>query len=161
DCGPPRVLSAVLRYAAPCGSLLNQRDFWVPVFAWSFGFPKNMGEALMNGVPEKTAAKSFFNKLFQHNPPFENILAGPLPQRPNFLLETLESRLLLSADLSTIVWANRGQASDNFDTAFGAGAPADAARAVVDAAIDAWDRVVVNFHHAAGIGPPDLSETIS
>lgn len=97
----------------------------------------------------------------------------------DFDFEPLESRLLLSGDPlalgamaasldaiiptgpSTIIWANRGQASDNFDAAFGAGAAADAARAVVDAAIDAWNRVVIDFHHADGIGPPDLSETIS
>src|SRR5688572_13661104 len=73
------------------------------------------------------------------------------------LCETLEDRRLLSA----IIWVNRGQASDNFDAAFGAGAPADAARAVIDAAIDAWNRVVTNFNHDDGIGPPDLEETIS
>jgi hypothetical protein len=81
------------------------------------------------------------------------------PRRRNAvpLLEPLEGRALPAA----IVWVNRGLASDNFDAAFGAGAPADAARAVVDAAIDAWNRVVTNFNHAAGIGPPDLQETIS
>lgn len=72
-------------------------------------------------------------------------------------VEVLEARRLLS----TIVWGNRGLASDNFDAAFGAGAPADAARTVVDAALDAWNRVVTNFNHADGIGPPDLVETIS
>lgn len=72
-------------------------------------------------------------------------------------MEVLEARRLLS----TIVWGNRGQASDNFDAAFGAGAAADAARTVVDAALDAWNRVVTSFNHADGIGPPDLVETIS
>src|SRR5262245_21696114 len=72
-------------------------------------------------------------------------------------LEQFESRYMLS----TIVWGNRGDSSDNFDDAFGAGAPADAARAVVDGAIDAWNRVIVNFNHDAGISPPDLIEDIS
>jgi hypothetical protein len=117
----------------------------------------------MNGLREATRANLSFSDHLRRNRPPE-----PLPRRQSFLLEPLESRLLLSADLlgtatSTIVWANRGQASDNFDTAFGAGANAQAARAVIDAAIDAWNRVVVDFHHAAGVGgvPPDLSETIS
>ncbi|HET6575770.1 MAG TPA: calcium-binding protein [Fimbriiglobus sp.] len=81
---------------------------------------------------------------------------APERRRP-LAVEPLEDRTVPSS----IVWVNRGQASDNFDTAFGAGAPADAARAVIDAAIDAWNRVVTDFNHAAGIGPPDLQETIS
>jgi hypothetical protein len=126
-------------------------------------------------VEQEASMKSLFCNLFWHDQRSE--IKHHLTQQ-SFLLEPLENRLLLSADPlgvtatvtgvdqvipgpSTIVWANRGQASDNFDAAFGAGAPADAARAVVDAAIDAWNRVVVNFNHAAGIGPPDLSETIS
>ena len=117
----------------------------------------------MNGLLKTTRANfSVSDRPRRNRPP------KPLPKQQNFLLEPLESRLLLSADLlgtaaSTIEWVNRGQASDNFDAAFGAGAPAQAARAVVDAAIDAWNRVVVDFHHAAGVAgvPPDLSETIS
>ena len=53
--------------------------------------------------------------------------------------ETLEPRRLLS----TINWVNRGDGSDNFDTVFGAND--DAARAVVDAALDAWERVITDF----------------
>lgn len=106
------------------------------------------------------------------------------PQRPNFSLEPLEDRLLLSADLSgmaaspdaasldaaslaavtgpsTIVWSNRGTRGDNFNRAFGEGAAAAAARAVMDAAIDSWNRVITDFNHNAGIGPPDINITIS
>ena len=75
-------------------------------------------------------------------------------------LEQLEVRMVLS----TIVWTNRGQANDNFDALFGAGAPAQSARAVVDAAIDAWNRVVVDFNHAPGVAGPngfDLELTLA
>ena len=81
-------------------------------------------------------------------------------QNRRLFMEPLEDRIVLS----TIVWANRGTVGDNFDAAFGAGAPADQARAVVDAAIESWSRVVTNFHHAAGVTSPDgydLSLTIS
>src|SRR4051812_40970119 len=71
-------------------------------------------------------------------------------------LEILEDRVV-----PAVVWANRGFADDNFDVAFGAGAPAEAARKVIDAALGNWNKVVTNFNHAAGIGPPDLQETIS
>lgn len=86
-------------------------------------------------------------------------------QRPDrhsrpLTVEQVEQRTMLS----TIVWTNRGDAGDNFDALFGAGAPAQSARAAVDAAIDAWNRVVVNFNHAAGVTGPngyDLELTIS
>jgi len=54
-------------------------------------------------------------------------------------LEALEERAVPS-----IVWTNRGQASDGFDSVFGA--RAGVARAVVDAAITSWDRVITNFN---------------
>lgn len=63
--------------------------------------------------------------------------------------------------LASFVWANRGQASDQFDAAFGAGTAANAARAVVDAALDNWSRVVTDFNHGPGIGPPDFSINIA
>lgn len=66
---------------------------------------------------------------------------------PALQFESLEDRRVLSS----IVWVNRGDVSDNFDALFGAGAPANAARAVADAAIDAWERVVLDFNHAAGV----------
>lgn len=75
-------------------------------------------------------------------------------------VESLEERRVLS----TIVWENRGAAGDNFDALFGAGAPAESARAVFDAAINAWSRVVVDFNHGAGVTSPggfDLELTIS
>ena len=78
----------------------------------------------------------------------------------SFSVERLEVRELLS----TIFWENRGAGSDGFDALFGAGAPANAARAVVDAAIDAWERVVTDFNHDPGVTSPngyDLDLTIS
>src|SRR5262245_38429696 len=92
---------------------------------------------------------NFVGNLLWHD---QRSSTNDLARRQSFLLEPLEGRLLLSADplattalssldqagvASTIVWGNRGAATDNFDAAFGAGAAADAARAVVDAAIDA------------------------
>src|SRR5947209_5467278 len=56
-------------------------------------------------------------------------------------LETLEDRTVPS-----IVWTNRGQASDRFDEVFGS--QAGVARGVVDAAITSWDRVITNFNTA-------------
>jgi hypothetical protein len=50
--------------------------------------------------------------------------------------------------LSAISWVNRGQASDGFASAFAANAPA--ARAVVDAAITSWARLISNFNFDAG-----------
>src|SRR3954465_11091763 len=60
------------------------------------------------------------------------------------VFETLESRRLLS----TITWTNRGLASDNFTSTFGANAPA--ARAVVDAAVSWWQRIINNFNYSDG-----------
>jgi hypothetical protein len=61
-------------------------------------------------------------------------------------LEQLEDRTVPS----TISWSNRGQASDGFAAAFGAHAAA--ARTAVDAAIDAWERTIVNFNYTSS-GP--------
>ncbi len=66
-------------------------------------------------------------------------------------VETLENREMLS----TIVWTNRGGAgndSDLFGAAFGANAPA--ARLVVDAALDNWERVIPSFNTPAISGVP-------
>src|SRR5262245_56600679 len=54
-------------------------------------------------------------------------------------LETLEDRTVPS-----IVWTNRGQASDGFNSVFGS--QASTARLVVDAALTSWDRVITNFN---------------
>ncbi len=54
-------------------------------------------------------------------------------------LEQLEERNLLS----TIVWTNRGDGMDQFDSTFGAND--DLARAVVDAALDDWEQLITNF----------------
>ena len=56
--------------------------------------------------------------------------------------ESLEPRRLLS----TINWINRGDATDSFDEVFGAND--NLARAVVDAALDAWERLIVDFNQA-------------
>ncbi len=52
--------------------------------------------------------------------------------------EVLEDRRML-----TLVWANRGDASDMFDDAFGDNA--EVARGVVDSALNEWNRVVVGY----------------
>jgi hypothetical protein len=61
--------------------------------------------------------------------------------------EALEERRLLS----TITWVNRGDGTDSFDTVFGAND--DLARGVVDAALDAWERVIVDFNQDIDPGP--------
>jgi hypothetical protein len=58
-------------------------------------------------------------------------------------IEALEDRRLLS----TIHWHNRG-VDDRFDDVFGS--QAELARRVVDAAIDAWERVIDDFHYPDG-----------
>ncbi len=66
-------------------------------------------------------------------------------------LEALENREMLSS----IVWTNRGGVgndSDLFGAAFGANAPA--ARLVVDAALDNWERVIPSFNTPAISGVP-------
>ncbi|HEY6564743.1 MAG TPA: hypothetical protein VIY86_09625, partial [Pirellulaceae bacterium] len=47
-----------------------------------------------------------------------------------------------------IVWTNRGLSSDNFTATFGTTAPA--ARTVVDAALDHWERVITNWNRSDG-----------
>jgi hypothetical protein len=77
-------------------------------------------------------------------------LNPPSTFRPYF--EQLEDRTLPSS----IVWTNRGTASDGFDLAFPS--QADLARSVVDAAIDSWERVIVNFNTAdyVSVLPPSF-----
>ena len=68
--------------------------------------------------------------------------------------ETLESRFLLS----TITWSNRGSAtndSDRFNAVFGT--LANQARAVVDADIAYWQRVITNFNYSNGTNTFTLS----
>src|SRR5262245_62391794 len=65
---------------------------------------------------------------------------APARSGTRFACEPLEARVLLS----TIAWANRGEASDGFDATFGTNAAA--ARAVVDAGIDAWEQVIASFN---------------
>jgi hypothetical protein len=65
----------------------------------------------------------------------------------------------VDAGPSTIVWDNRGAASDGFDAVFGAGVAANQARAVIDAAIDFWERIITDFHYSDG--SHDMHVTIS
>jgi len=68
--------------------------------------------------------------------------------------EPLEERRLLS----TINWTNRGTPlndSDGFQSVFGTNA--DLARGVVDAAIDSWERVIVNFNYPGGANTYSLA----
>jgi Ca2+-binding RTX toxin-like protein len=62
-------------------------------------------------------------------------------------LEALEDRTLPSS----IVWTNRGNATqdpDDFNKVFGTNAAT--ARTIVDAALDAWERVISNFNFSNG-----------
>jgi len=56
-------------------------------------------------------------------------------------IESLENRTVPS----TINWVNDGNANDYFDEVWGA--QADDARAAVRAGIDAWERVITDFHN--------------
>ena len=64
------------------------------------------------------------------------------------LVESLEERNLLS----NIIWANRGGTldTDGFNGVFGSGAPATAARNVVDAAISLWEDIITDFNQPFG-----------
>ncbi len=46
----------------------------------------------------------------------------------------------------SIVWTNRGQASDNFAATFGTSA--GAARTVVDAVLDSWERIITSWNRS-------------
>lgn len=67
-------------------------------------------------------------------------------------LQTLDDRIVPS-----ITWTNRGQTSDRFDDVFGT--RAGTARAVVDAAITAWSRVITDFNHS--LAPNNIDVEIS
>src|SRR5687767_3793306 len=51
-------------------------------------------------------------------------------------------------EATSIVWTNRGDASDGFAANFGTSAAAG--RAVVDAALDAWERVFTSWNRSDG-----------
>src|SRR4051794_12063498 len=70
-------------------------------------------------------------------------------------LEALEDRLTPS----TVKWINRGQASDNFDAAFGASA--NVARQVVDTAIRQWEGAIQNFNQVGHGDNNHIDVTIS
>jgi hypothetical protein len=86
---------------------------------------------------------SLFSRLALRNPR-KNRKHGMARRRRNRgsqltrLAEVLEDRALL-----TVIWTNRDTPSDMFDSAFPGNA--DAARAVVDSAIDSWNQVVTGF----------------
>ncbi len=66
-------------------------------------------------------------------------------------VERLEERTLLS----TINWVNRGMATDGFAAVYGANA--NVARAVVDAAIGAWEQAIDDFNYSDGSNFYDLT----
>src|SRR5688572_10623996 len=51
-------------------------------------------------------------------------------------------------EVTSIVWENRGTASDGFDMNFGASA--EAGRAVVDAVFDLWERIIIDWARPDG-----------
>jgi Ca2+-binding RTX toxin-like protein len=66
-------------------------------------------------------------------------------------LEALEDRVTPS----TIQWVNENDAANNFDAVFGN--RADQARAVINAAINVWQMVIVNFNQSSGKNEVDLT----
>src|SRR5262249_49881476 len=72
--------------------------------------------------------------------------------------EPLEDRTVPS----TILWTNRGSAAadtDGFNAVYGT--RADAARAVADAAVRAWQNVIANFNYSDGTNTYQLTITTS
>lgn len=65
------------------------------------------------------------------------------------------------AATTSIVWTNRGQASDGFDAVFGAGLDAQRARALVDAAIDQWERVITSLQRPVAASDNTLDITVT
>ena len=84
---------------------------------------------------------ALFSQICQHRPSRRTRLREAVNE-VRYSCEALEHRRLLS----TINWVNRGDGTDNFDTTFGAND--DLARAVVDAALDAWERLITDFQQA-------------
>src|SRR5215470_17743822 len=78
------------------------------------------------------------------------------------IFEQLEERCVLSA----IAWTNRGvnggSDSDNFQATYGA-TNAPIARAIVDRAIQDWQKVIVNFNYQAfgGVNQPVAANTFT
>lgn len=93
----------------------------------------------MSRTARRTGLAGFFGRRYQRTGLWP-LLAVPDSVCPLLSCETLEPRRLLS----TINWVNRGDATDSFDEVFGAND--DLARAVVDAALDAWERLIVDFN---------------
>ena len=80
--------------------------------------------------------------------------SGKKPRRDSRRLascEVLETRVLLS----TINWANRNDAANGFAATFGANVAA--ARAVVDAVLEQYERTIVDFNWSGGIAQYDLN----
>jgi Ca2+-binding RTX toxin-like protein len=65
------------------------------------------------------------------------------------------------AATTSINWSNRGQASDGFDAVFGAGLDAQRARALVDAAIDQWERVITSMQRPLEAADNTLDITVT
>lgn len=70
------------------------------------------------------------------------VLSAPMPTR--YTCEQLESRKLLS----TISWANRNDPANNFASTFGVNSAA--AMSVIDAVINQYERVIVDFNYSGG-----------
>ena len=82
----------------------------------------------------------------------DEIIENPMMIQPtyNWLKPTRPTNRGGPEAVADIVWTNRGQSSDRFASTFGANAAA--ARAVVDAVIAAWERVITNFNYSDGSG---------
>lgn len=64
-----------------------------------------------------------------------------------------------SGDAVSIVWSNRGQASDGFAAAFGTSA--EAGRAVVDAVFTQWSRIISSFNRSDGTSSLQVNLSIT
>jgi hypothetical protein len=78
-------------------------------------------------------------------------LTGKSRKPSRYRCEALERRVLLSS----IVWTNRGNASDGFNGVFGGNA--ELARNVVDAALLAWQNVIADFNQSDGANTLSLN----
>ncbi|MBC8108518.1 MAG: hypothetical protein H7Z14_18175 [Anaerolineae bacterium] len=76
-------------------------------------------------------------------------LLGPVPDKFDMALEQQFVQSQRGGPEAVgIIWANRGQASDGFASAFGNSA--NAGRAVVDAVFAQWSRIITSFNRSDG-----------
>ncbi len=105
--------------------------------------------AVRSGSALRFACESIERRLLMCALPHENLPPAPafdwaVEQREAALLDGPEG----GPEATSIVWSNRGQASDNFAATFGT--RANTARAVVDAALNHWERVITSWNRADG-----------